>query len=173
MSPTAALIARAEERVRRDPDFAAVLETVLDAPTTPEGTLGRSAAAQALNDVRLHSLRDDFTAGALTTAQVQRLLGVASPQAVHARRSRGTLLGETVGATTWFPAWQFDPKHQRVRPDLPRILAALRRFTTDSVAADRIMRLHHEDLGGSIDQALRQGGTPAEAAWVALDDLGF
>jgi hypothetical protein len=67
-----------------------------------------------------------------------------------------------VGNQTWFPAWQFDDA--RVRADLPEILELLARFTTDPLAADRIMRLTHDELGGiSIAEALRRPATAAEA----------
>jgi hypothetical protein len=93
-----------------------------------------------------------------------------SPQAVHRLRSRGKLLGSAVGNQTYFPAWQFDA--DRVRPDLPRILELLSEFTTDPLAADRIMRLTHDELGGSsIAEALRRPKT-ADDAWRMLARIG-
>jgi hypothetical protein len=75
-----------------------------------------------------------------------------------------------VGNQTWFPAWQFDD--DRVRPDLPRILELLARFTSDPLAADRIMRLQHDELGGSsIAAALRRPKT-ADTAWRMLAAVG-
>lgn len=85
-------------------------------------------------------------------------------------RSRGKLLGAAVGNQTWFPAWQFDG--DRLRADLPRILELLGRFTDDAVAADRIMRLAHDELGRrSIAEALSRPRT-AETAWRLLAALG-
>ena len=106
----------------------------------------------------------------MPTPKVQELLGLGSPQAVHRLRTRGKLLGRAVGNRTWFPAWQFDD--DRVRPDLPKILELLTRFTSDPVAADRVMRLTHDDLSGmSIAEALRRAET-ADTAWRILSSVG-
>ena len=57
-------------------------------------------------------------------------------------------------------------------PDLPRILELLTEFTSDPLAADRIMRLTHDELGGSsIAEALRRPKT-ADAAWRMLAAIG-
>jgi hypothetical protein len=157
-APIARLIA---ERARADAGFAQVLDALLEAPTGPQGTLER-IAAHALNDQRRAALVDDFVAGALPTPKVQALLRLGTPQAVHRLRSRGKLIGAAVGNQTWFPAWQFDDA--RLRADLPEILELLARFSTDPLAADRIMRLTHDELGGiSIAEALRRPATAAEA----------
>jgi hypothetical protein len=161
--PTAvAPIARqVAERARADAGFAQVLDALMEAPTAPQGTLER-IAAHALNDQRRAALIDDFVAGALPTPKVQALLRLGTPQAVHRLRSRGKLTGAAVGNQSWFPAWQFDDA--RVRADLPEILEALGRFTTDPLAVDRIMRLTHDELGGvSIAEALRRPDTAATA----------
>lgn len=85
-------------------------------------------------------------------------------------RTRGKLLGTAVGNQTYFPAWQFDA--DRVRADLPRILELLGRYTSDPLAADRIMRLEHPELKDtSVAEALRDTRT-AEAAWRILTSLG-
>ena len=69
-----------------------------------------------------------------------------------------------------FTAWQFDD--ERLRPDLPRILELLARFTSDPLAADRIMRMKHDELGGrSIAEALRETRT-ADTAWRILASVG-
>lgn len=157
------------ERARQDAGFAEVLDAILAAPTEPHGRL-ESIAAQRLNDQRRRTLVQDFVAGALPTPKVQSLLGLGSPQAVHRLRTRGKLLGTAVGNRTWFPAWQFDG--DRLRSDLPRILELLARFTTDPLAADRVMRLTHEELGGtSIAAALRRPQT-VDTAWQMLNALG-
>lgn len=171
MPTTIAPIARqVAERARADAGFAQVLDALLDAPTAPQGTLER-IAAHALNDQRRAALTDDFVAGALPTPQVQALLRLGTPQAVHRLRSRGKLLGAAVGNQTWFPAWQFDA--DRIRPDLPEILMLLGRFSTDPLAGDRIMRLTHDELGGvSISEALRGPTNTAAAARRMLTSLG-
>ena len=156
-------------RARTEPGFAEVLEAVLKAPITPQGTLER-VAAQSLNEERRGALTREFVEGSLATPKVQQRLAMQSPQAVHRLRSRGKLLGSAVGNQTYFPAWQFDA--DRVRTDLPRILELLSTFTSDTLAADRIMRLKHDELGGSsIAEALRRPKT-ADSAWRMLAGLG-
>jgi hypothetical protein len=163
------LARRVAERARRDSGFAEVLDALLEAPTASQGTLER-IAADRLNDKRRGALVREFVEGALPTPAAQARLGLRSPQAVHRLRSRSKLLGFAVGNQTWFPAWQFDD--DRLRPDLPRILGLLARFTSDPLAADRVMRLRHDELGGaSIAEALRRPKT-ADIAWRMLTALG-
>jgi hypothetical protein len=170
MSTAVAPLARqVAERALNDSSFAEVLDALLEAPTGPQGTLERIAAS-SLNDERRGALVREFVEGSLPTPQVQERLALHSPQAVHRLRSRGKLLGSAVGNQTWFPAWQFDA--DRVRTDLPRILELLNEFTSDPLAADRIMRLTHDELGGSsIAEALRRPKA-AETAWQMLAAVG-
>jgi hypothetical protein len=163
------LVRDIEARARRDARFVQVLSALRDAPTGPHGSLER-AAAHTLNEQRRAGLVADFVDGALPTAQVQVQLGYRAPQAVHRLRSRKRLIGAAIGNKTWFPAWQFDGG--RLRTELPRILDLLGRYTNDPIAADRIMRLQRDDLGGtSIAEALNSPAT-AQAAWRALAALG-
>jgi hypothetical protein len=156
-------------RAQNDSRFARVLDALLTAPTSPQGTLER-IAARTLSDQRRAALVEDFIDGSIRTPQVQALLKLRTPQAVHRLRSRGKLIGSAVGKQTCFPAWQFDG--DRVRPDLPRILELLARFTSDPLAADRVMRLKHDELGDtSIAEALRKPKTTA-IAWQMLTSLG-
>jgi|SRR5271165_624530 len=170
MPTVVALLARqVEARARRDASFAQLLDALLEAPTVPQGTLER-VAAHKLNDQRRAALVRDFVEGAMPTPKVQALLELRSPQAVHRLRTRGKLLGAAVGNQTWFPAWQFS--EDRLRPDLPQILELLARFTSDPYAADRIMRITHDELGGvSIAEALRRAKT-ADIAWRMLAAVG-
>jgi hypothetical protein len=156
-------------RAKKDRGFAQVLGALLTAPTTPHGTLERIAARE-LSDQRRAALVEDFVDGAMRTPDVQRLLKLRTPQAVHRLRSRGKLIGSAVGNQTWFPAWQFDGG--RLHPDLPRILELLARFTSDPLAADRIMRLERDELGDiSIAGALRRPKS-TQIAWRMLTSLG-
>ncbi|WP_205873636.1 hypothetical protein [Mycobacterium camsae] len=169
MSPVNALVSQVEERVRRDPDFAKLLDALLEAPTVPMEELER-IAARTLNNERRGAVLSDFRTGALPTKEVQSRLGYETPQAVHELRRRGKVLGVTVGNNTWFPGWQFDGG--RLRPDLPQILILLSRFTSDPVVADRIMRIKREELSGaSISEALRRK-TTANTAWQLLNAVG-
>src|SRR3954453_16613630 len=140
-------------RAQKDTRFAKVLDALLTAPTTPQGTLERTAA-RTLSDQRRGALVEDFVDGSIRTLDVQATLKLGTPQAVHRLRSRGKLIGSAVGNQTWFPAWQFDG--YRMRPDLSQILELLTRLTSDPLPADRIMRLNHDELGdSSIPEALR------------------
>lgn len=169
MPAVAVLTRRVEERARRDPDFADLLDTLLDAPTAPRERLER-IAARTLNHERRTALARDFVTGSIPTREVQTLLRHDTPQAVHQLRRRGKLLGAAVGNRTWFPAWQFDG--DRLRPDLPKILELLARFTSDPMAADRVMRIKRDDLdGASISEALRRKATE-ELAWRTLTAVG-
>jgi hypothetical protein len=162
------VIARTEARARIDPDFVELLGRLVDLPTVPAGDMAVAAAGD-LSRQRQAEVQREFQAGALPTAAVQDLLGLGTPQAVHRLRSRGRLLALTVGNGTWFPAWQF--RDGRIRPDLPRILELLARFSADVLAADRAMRVRRDDLGGiSLNEALAQPER-AEEAWSALADL--
>jgi hypothetical protein len=169
---TAAIAPLADQvaaRAQKDTGFAEVLDALLAAPTAPQGTLER-VAARKLNDHRRAAIVEDFVDGSIRTSEVQGLLKLRTPQAVHRLRSRGKLIGSAVGNQTWFPAWQFDGG--RVRADLPRILELLARFTSDPLAADRIMRLKQDELGDiSITEALRKPRT-AEIALRMLNSLG-
>lgn len=163
------LVRQIEERARHDAGFAQLLDELLLAPTSPQGTLA-STAARGINERRRKALTSDFVDGSLPTSRVQHLLGFASPQAVHRLRSRGRLLGAPVGNQTWFPVWQFDD--DRLRTDLPRILELLARFTSDPLALDRIMRMTRDELdGAAIAEALRDPARAA-AAWRMLASLG-
>jgi hypothetical protein len=169
MTAAAAPLARqVAVRAQKDRRFARVLDALLAAPTTPQGTLER-VAARTLSDQRRVTLLEDFVDGSMRTPDVQALLKLRTPQAVHRLRSRGKLIGSAVGNQTWFPAWQFDGG--RIRSDLPRILELLAQFTSDPLAADRIMRLKHDELGDiSLVEALRQPKT-VDIAWQMLTSL--
>ena len=154
-------------RAQKDAGFAQVLDALLAAPTTPQGTLER-VAARTLSDQRRASLVQDFVDGSPRTPEVQALLKLRTPQAVHRLRRRGKLIGSAVGNQTSFPTWQFDGG--RMRPDLPRILAAraspwIPLRLTGSCASSVT------NSATSIAEALRKPD-PAETAWLTLSSLG-
>ena len=169
MATSTALIAEAGARARREADFADVLATLIAAPTQGAGEYSREAA-RALNRRRIGSVVEEFKADSIVTSDVQRLLNLGTPQAVHQLRRRKKLLGLQSGNATWFPAWQFEPG--RLRPELQMILEHLARLTTDPIAADRVMRLVRDDLEGhSLSEALRNPRIAA-TAWAILGSLG-
>jgi hypothetical protein len=166
---TAEAIARVERRAAEDPGFAGALLELVDAPSTTAGSYSHSAA-RALNRPRRDHARERFLEGCLVTSDVQRLLHLQTPQAVHRLHSRGKLIGRQIGNATWFPAWQFRGGERR--PDLDEVLAKLRRCTSDAMAADRIMRLQRDELGGqSIAETLDRPRKKA-TAWAILESLG-
>ena len=59
-------------RAQRDTRFAKVLDVLLTAPTTPQGTLER-IAARTLSDQRSAALVEDFVDGSMRTPEVQAL----------------------------------------------------------------------------------------------------
>lgn len=164
----AAVMARTEARARVDPAFVDLLARLVDLPVDTKEALDRAAASE-VNQRRQREALDEFRAAALPTREVQALLGTSTSQSVHRLRSRGRLIGLAAGNQTWFPAWQFSGG--RLRDDLPDLLDALSRFTTDAVAADRAMRVKRDDLGGrSIATLLDRPATRAQA-WAALSEL--
>ena len=167
--PADALVTRVRERAAREPAFATVLEAILEAPPADTRELTRVAARQ-VNDVRRRQAMSEFREGALSTAEVRERLGRSSAQSVHVLRSRGHLIGRTLGNATWFPAWQL--QGGELRPDLPRLLDALGRFTDDAIAADRVMRLRRDELGGQSLAAALDDPKRAAAAWNLLGALG-
>ena len=165
----APLIEQAEARLAQDDRFGVVLAAILNASPRSAGRYRRAAAA-AVNEQRLADALDAFRAAALPTGEVQALLALGTPQAVHRLRSRGRIIGRHLGNTTWFPAWQFAGGH--LRADLPRLLELLGRFSTDAVAADRVMRLERSELRGlSIAETL-DDPKRAPIAWILLEQLG-
>ncbi|MFL6206261.1 MAG: hypothetical protein ACJ739_13020 [Acidimicrobiales bacterium] len=167
--PADALVTRVRERAAREPAFATVLEAILDAPPAETRELAHGAARQ-VNDVRRGQALAEFRDGALSTAEVRDRLGRSSAQSVHVLRSRGQLIGRTIGNATWFPAWQL--QGGALREDLPRLLQALARFSDDAVAADRIMRLRRDELGGRSLAAALDDPKRAATAWNLLGALG-
>jgi hypothetical protein len=160
---------RVAEAERRDP---ARVRPVLQALVGEEPWVRAALRplASQLNVARRAGALEEFVACSLNTETTTRLLGVVTRQAVHRLRERGRLWGRTIGNATWFPAWQFT--EAGLRPDLPELLQRLGSFTTDAVAADRVMRLPRRELDGrSIAEAL-QDGDRRELAWQLLSALG-
>ena len=169
MTSTQEVLAQAEARATHDPGFTEILAALIDTPLESAGDYATVAARQ-LRQRRRHDAIETFKKGALTTAEVRRGLHLGTPQAVHRLRSRGRLIGRQIGNSTWFPAWQFDLSGQ-LRADLPELLEKLGRFTSDAVAADRIMRLERDDLHGLSIAAALDRPALATTAWTALDGL--
>lgn len=165
-----ALLARVAAEARRDPEGVRPVLQVLvgDEPKVGTGRL-RSVAFQ-LNDARVAAAHSEFRSAALTTDDVRSRLRLRSRQAVHALRDRGRIVGRTFGNVTLFPVWQFDGAG--LRDDLARLLGALRRYSTDAVACDRVMRLPRPELGGSSLAESLDDPRRSAVAWTLLDQLG-
>ena len=63
-------------RAQKDTRFAQVLDALLTAPTTPQGTL-EPIVARKLSDQRRAALVEDFVDGSIRTPDVQALLKLA------------------------------------------------------------------------------------------------
>lgn len=147
------LIERVAEAVDQDPArVRPVLQLLVG--EEPELDLQLRPLADSLNTARRGHAMEEFMAGAITTdGAIERLPSITTRQGVHRLRKARRLWGRTIGNTTWFPAWQFGAGG--LRDDLGEILDRISAFTTDVVAADRIMRLPRPELGGAtIAEAL-------------------
>lgn len=164
-----ALIDRIAQEAEREPErVVPVLQALLGEEV--ELTEQLRTVARVVGDQRSRMAVQEFMQGSLVTRQAAEQLGVSSPQAVHQLRARGRLLGRTIGNQTYWPAWQFTGAG--LRDDLGDVLADVTAFTTDALAADRIMRLPREDLDGrSIAEALDVDAC-ADDAWQILRRLG-
>jgi hypothetical protein len=170
VAETQTLIQRVAEQARRDPDrVRPVLQALLG--DQPETSKVLREIAIELNESRRKTSLEEFMAGSLTTeAVMQRLPSVTTRQGVHRLRERGKLMARTVGNASWFPTWQFGD--HGLREDLDQILAAIRRYTGDAVAADRIMRLPRQELRGrTLSEALDSPRQRARA-WQLLLAIG-
>lgn len=136
----------------------------------PDVDLQLRPLADRLNSARRAQAVEEFMAGAVSTEGViARLPSITTRQGVHRLRKAGRLWGRTIGNATWFPVWQFSTGG--LRDDLGEILDRIAAFTTDVVAADRIMRLPRPEFAGAtiaeaLDDERRQG-----AAMKLLDGL--
>ena len=164
-----ALATRVQERAAREPAFATVLEAILEAPTADSRELTH-VAAQQVNDVRRQQALAEFREGSLSTAEVRERLGpveravrarAAQPWAAHRAHHRQRHLVPRLAAPG-----------RRLRADLPQLLDALGRFTDDAVAADRVMRLRRDELGGKSLAAALDDPKRAATAWNLLGALG-
>lgn len=164
-----ALIDRIAEEAEREPErVVPVLQALLGEAVEISDSL--RPVARLVRTERRHGAIAAFKAGSVTTKQACARMAVSTPQAVHQMRGRGRLLGRTLGNVTYYPAWQFTDVG--LREDLPRIIAAITAFTDDAVAADRILRLPREELGGtSVAEALDDASI-TEDAWQILRRLG-
>lgn len=164
-----ALIDRIAEEAEREPErVVPVLKALLGEAVEVTDPL-RTVAALVRPERRRGAIAA-FKAGSLTTRQACARLDVSTPQAVHQMRERGKLLGRTIGNATYYPAWQFTDVG--LREDLPQIIAAITAFTTDAVAADRILRLPREEFGGKSTAEALDNASMAEDAWQILRHLG-
>lgn len=164
------LLERVAAAAERDPaSVRPVLQVLVG--EIPDRPLALRPVADHVNRQRVEGMLEEFKKGSWTTDDVLREVSrFRTRQAVHALRTRGRLLGRTMGNATWYPRWQF--LDNDLRPDLGEILDALGQFSADAVAGDRVMRLPHEDLHGrSIAESLDDAGD-RRLAWRLLGAAG-
>lgn len=155
------LYAKVRDAERHEPSIRGVLELLAGAEPTATDVATTHTARRVAADVntrRGDELRAAFVAGSLTSREVVGHLGVQDRRAVAARRTRGTLLGLTLGNETYHPNWQFTATG--THPDLHAVLDALGELTSSVLAADRTMRRERDDLDGhSLADLLADGRT--------------
>lgn len=174
---TSATLDRVLERLRSkaeaNEDVAEVLEFLAaDSVVDPFGHPGEAvvAVARAINRRRHQERHDEFRSRALSTPDVVALIGsMSNRKAVDRRRRRGTLLGVRVGNETLHPDWQFDRRRGDTREGLERILGALHQVTSDVLAADALMIVPRQDLGGvSVADVFADGDVELAVRLVAM-----
>ncbi len=112
--------------------------------------VGDEAARQIIAQRRWAALVGET----LDTAEVRQLLDLTR-QALEARRRNGSLLGLASDRSgTRFPAWQFDPVHKRVRPEVASVVAKFRDEAEDITEATIVS-------WASTNQPDLDGETPA------------
>lgn len=164
------LLERVAAAEQRDPgSIRPVLQILVG--EEPDNLLALRPVARSVNDQRLKQALTEFQSGSWTTEKVLREIPrFQTRQGVHALRTRGGIIGRTIGNAAWFPSWQFEGGD--LRSDLGEILEALLKFSTDALASDRVMRLSREELHGrSIAESLNR---PSEQllAWKILRAVG-
>ena len=102
------------------------------------------------------------------TSTAAEFLGVTR-QALHKRCSNGTVLGLPGRGTTWYPIWQFDLDHHRVRPEVADIVAAFRRAVDplDPLIVASWATTSQPELGMAPEEWLAAGKDPDELVQVA------
>jgi hypothetical protein len=166
--PVLAAVAR---RLEEDPEHVLTTLRLLGdvdalAETTDDAAL---ALARRVNVERLGHERARFRAGALTTAEVARVLGGVSRQAVASRVASGSLLALQIGGRSYFPDWQLGPDGPW--PGLPRLLALLRPHGV--LGADALMRRPlPEESGRTPAQLLSAGDVERALHYVRIAGTG-
>jgi hypothetical protein len=130
----------------------------------------REVAQRMLEIVPLPSRWDDVLGPFYGTAQVAKILGGVSRQAVADRRERRTLLGlKTADGVVVYPTFQFDEAN-RVLPGLAEILQSFHGGDVDGwTLAGWLVSPSKALQGQSVIQWLRSGGELAPALALARD----
>lgn len=164
MTPTtAAMLEAVARRLEADPDSVLpTLRLLADPDAVPEPVHESAIAlARRVNADRLAGLLAEFRARSYDTADVRRLLGGVSRQAVSLRVGQGHLLALEMAGRHYFPAWQFNAEGTIKR--LPEIIAALTLHGRGALAADALMSTPLPECGGAPLSALVSAGRTDEA----------
>lgn len=132
-----------------------------------EGSMGEDA--RALNRERRAQAVKKFVSHSLSADQVIDLLGLKGGSKLFELVYEGQLMARAESGVTWFPSWQFTLRD--IRDDLGPILECIRKYTTDVLAADRVMRMGRFEIDGSLAEALDENPFHEEA-WRILHTLG-
>jgi hypothetical protein len=153
----AELVAAVARRLEEDPSLATTLRLLVDpeSPTAAPTAPARALAAQ-VNAERLAERRAAFARKALTTPQVQEVLGGVTRQAVAQRVANGGLLSLEIAGRSYFPDWQFG--RDGVLPGLRDLLDLRRVDARGALGADAVMRTPiEEERGRTPADLLRRG----------------
>jgi hypothetical protein len=108
--------------------------------------------------------RRELLAGALSTAEVARLLG-STRQTPHDRVAAGTLLAVRDQGALRFPAWQFDPSGPH--GVVAGLVDVLRSLHVPPFSQASWLTRPNPDLGGMTPMAALQRGEKAQVARLA------
>jgi hypothetical protein len=155
------VLSAVQRRLDREPERVLPTLRLLADPTAvaEPGDEGTASLAVRLNADRVADRLRRVRTHSLPTADVRKLLGGVSRQAVSLRAAANRLLAIDISGHSYFPDWQFGP--QGVVPGVPDTVTALAERGLRGLAADALMRtpLPEED-----------GRTPADL--LAAGDLG-
>jgi hypothetical protein len=159
MTATARTVLSAVQR-RLDDEPERVLPTLLlladptaVAEPTDEGT---ASLAARLNADRVADRLRLLRSHSLTTADVGRLLGGVSRQAVSLRAAANRLLAVEISGRSYFPDWQFGS--DGVLPGVPDTVAALTERGIRGLAAHALMTTPLPEEGGRTPADLLAAG---------------
>lgn len=175
MTATArSVLSAVQRRLDHEPERVLPTLVLLADPAAVAGATddGIASLATRLNADRIADRLRQLRTQSLTTADVRKLLGGVSRQAVSLRAGARRLLAIEITGRSYFPDWQFGP--QGVLPGVPELVAALTERGTSGLAADTLMRTPlPEESGRSPADLLAAGDLARTLHYVGALGGGF